>query len=101
MVLPDHSLHSAHELLCPALAGVDGRRRGLVQVGFGGRADLAAVVVGVAPFAVAHGPVAVAAAAARREARDNRSSDVGATVLENKKGFIRPQLIREWNQKQG
>lgn len=66
-------------------------------MGFGGRADLAAVVVGVAPFAVAHGPVAVAAAAARREARDNRSSDVGATVLENKKEFIRPQVIREWN----
>lgn len=90
--LPDDSFHSADELLGPALAGVDGGRRGLVQVCLGGRAHLAAVVVGVAPLAVAHGPVAVAAAAARREARDDSSPDVRAAVLENKKGFIRPQV---------
>lgn len=58
----------------------------------GGRAHLAAVVVRVAPLAVAHGPVAVAAAAACREAGDDSSSDVGAAVLQNKKGFIRPQV---------
>lgn len=58
----------------------------------GGRAHLAAVVVRVAPLAVAHGPVAVAAAAARREAGDDSSSDMGAAVLQNKKGFIRPQV---------
>lgn len=58
----------------------------------GGRAHLAAVVVGVAPLAVPHGPVAVPAAAARREACDNSSPDVGAAVLQGKKGFIGPQV---------
>lgn len=69
-------------------------------MGLRGRPQLA-VVVGVAPLAVAHGPVAVAAAAARREASDNCSSDVGAAVLVNKKGFVRPQVIGKWNRKQG
>lgn len=61
-------------------------------MGLCGGAHLA-VVVGVAPLAVAHGPVAVPAAAARREACDNCSPDVRAAVLENKKAFVRPQVI--------
>lgn len=59
----------------------------------GGGAHLAAVVVGVAPLAVAHGPVAVPAAAARREACDNCPPDMRAAVLENKNGLIRPQVL--------
>lgn len=83
--LPDHCLHSADQLLCPTLPGVDGGRRGLVEVSLRGGPHLVTVVVRMAPFAVPNRPVSVATAAACGKAGDHCPSDMGAAVLEAEK----------------
>lgn len=62
--VPNDSFHRAHQLLRSALPRVDGRGRGLVQMGLRRSPHLAAVVVDMATLAVADGPVAMALAAA-------------------------------------
>lgn len=83
--LPDHCLHSANQLLCPTLSGVDGRRRGLVEVSLCGGPHFVTVMVRVAPFAVPNRPVSVATAAPCGKAGDHCPSDMGAAVLETEK----------------
>lgn len=87
--LPDHSFHSTHKFLCPTLPGIDRRWRGLIEVGFCSCPNFIAMMIWMASFAVAHWPVAMATTAARWEACDNSSSDMGTAVLENKQDFIR------------
>lgn len=82
---PYHSLHGAHQLLGSTLAGVDGRRRGLVQMGLRRSPHLAAVVVDMATLAVADWPVAMTSTAAGREAGDHSAPYVGTTVLLRRK----------------
>jgi len=80
---PYHSFHSAHQLLGAALPGVDGRGRGLVQMGLRRSPHLAAVMVDMATLAVADRPVAVAPTAAGREAGDHSPPNMRATVLQS------------------
>lgn len=78
---PYNSFYSAHELLRATLPGVDGRRRGLVQMGLRRSPHLAAVVVDMATLAVANRTVAMTPTAASWEAGDHSPPNVRATVL--------------------
>lgn len=84
-LLPNHSLHGTDQLLGATFSRVDGRRGGLVEVGLGGSPHFVTVVIRVASFAVANGPVSVTIAAPCWKAGDNCSSDMGTAVLEAKK----------------
>lgn len=64
VLVPNDSFHHADQLLRPTLPRVDGRGRGLVQMGLRRSPHLTAVVVDMATLAVADGPVAMALAAA-------------------------------------
>lgn len=79
--IPNNRFHGAHKLLRSTLPGVDGRRRGLVQMGLRRSPHLAAVVVDMATLAVADRPVAMALAAASWEAGDHGPPDMWAAVL--------------------
>lgn len=57
-------------------------------MGLGGSPHFVTVVVRVASFAVANGPVPVTVAAPRRKAGDHCPSDVRAAVLEAKRRGI-------------
>lgn len=79
--IPYNSFHGAHKLLRSALPGVDGRGRGLVQMGLRRSPHLAAMVVDMATLAVADRPVAMAPTAASWEAGDHGPPNMRATVL--------------------
>lgn len=84
-LLPDHGFHGADQLLGATFSRVDGRRGGLVEVGLGGSPHFVTVVIRVASFAVANGPVSVTIAAPCWKAGDNCSSHMGTAVLEAKR----------------
>ena len=91
---PYNSFHCAHQLLRSALPGVDGRGRGLVQMGLCRSPHLAAVVVDMATLAVADRPVAMAPTAASREAGDHSPPNMRATVLQKPRNVGRRRRRR-------